>query len=188
VFDTAQNAAILFGGSRASGGESDETWTWTGVVWERLSVLGPTPRYGAGMAYDESRGMTILFGGDSNLVRFSDTWLLGGGVWSEGGSAGPSARYGHRMVFDSARGEIVLFGGRPCPTSGDAVDGQTWIFREALRHCAADTNADGFLDFFDYDEFVAHFESGDHTADFNRDCFIDFFDYDEFVEAFETGC
>lgn len=54
--------------------------------------------------------------------------------------------------------------------------------------CRADFNADGFLDFFDYDEYVEAFESGSDFADVNRDGFIDFFDYDEYVLLFEAGC
>jgi probable HAF family extracellular repeat protein len=58
--------------------------------------------------------------------------------------------------------------------------------------CGADFNRDGFVDFFDYDDFVACFEGSGcpdgTTADFNGDGFADFFDYDDFVNAFETGC
>ncbi len=54
--------------------------------------------------------------------------------------------------------------------------------------CRADFNADGFVDFFDYDGFVAAFEAGSPFADFNRDGFIDFFDYDAYVGVFEAGC
>ena len=58
--------------------------------------------------------------------------------------------------------------------------------------CPADFNADGFLDFFDYDDYVGCFETGvcppGTTADFNGDGFADFFDYDDFVAAFEAGC
>jgi V8-like Glu-specific endopeptidase len=58
--------------------------------------------------------------------------------------------------------------------------------------CPADFNRDGFLDFFDYDAFVACFEGVScppgRTADFNADGFADFFDYDAYVEAFEVGC
>jgi hypothetical protein len=54
--------------------------------------------------------------------------------------------------------------------------------------CRADFNGDGFLDFFDYADFVAAFESGDPRADLNGDGFLDFFDYDDFVAAFESGC
>jgi hypothetical protein len=58
--------------------------------------------------------------------------------------------------------------------------------------CAADFNRDGFLDFFDYSDYVGCFEIEEcpagATADFNRDGFVDFFDYLDFVSAFETGC
>jgi probable HAF family extracellular repeat protein len=57
-----------------------------------------------------------------------------------------------------------------------------------LLSCPADFNGDGFVDFFDYDAFVAAFESGDPAADVNGDHFLDFFDYDAFVGAFEAGC
>ncbi len=58
--------------------------------------------------------------------------------------------------------------------------------------CLADFNADGFVDFFDYADFVACFQAEGcpegRTADANQDGFIDFFDYADFVDAFETGC
>jgi predicted outer membrane repeat protein len=60
------------------------------------------------------------------------------------------------------------------------------------RDCPADFNEDGFLDFFDYDDYVACFEGfgcpPGKTSDFNGDGFSDFFDYDEFVTAFNLGC
>jgi endonuclease/exonuclease/phosphatase family metal-dependent hydrolase len=56
----------------------------------------------------------------------------------------------------------------------------------------ADFNADGFADFFDYDDFVACYEGfgcpPGKDADFNGDGFADFFDYDDFVLAYEEGC
>ncbi len=61
----------------------------------------------------------------------------------------------------------------------------------SLTVCAADYNCDGFLDFFDYDDFVSCFEGtncGDGNADFNGDGFVDFFDYDAYVAGFEAGC
>jgi hypothetical protein len=59
--------------------------------------------------------------------------------------------------------------------------------------CPADFNADGTVDFFDYDDFVTCFEGGacppgGGGGDFNRDGSIDFFDYDDFVIAFNTPC
>ncbi|MDX2118747.1 MAG: immunoglobulin domain-containing protein [Planctomycetota bacterium] len=57
-----------------------------------------------------------------------------------------------------------------------------------LSSCAADYNADGFLTFEDFDDFVNDFESGVPAADFNADGFLTFEDFDAFVAAFEAGC
>jgi hypothetical protein len=54
--------------------------------------------------------------------------------------------------------------------------------------CRADFNADGFLDFSDFDDFVYSFEAGNFNSDFNGDGFLDFSDFDDFVAAFEAGC
>jgi hypothetical protein len=54
--------------------------------------------------------------------------------------------------------------------------------------CAADFNADGFVDFFDWSDFVAAFDIGNAGADFNADGFIDFFDFNDYAAAFEAGC
>ncbi|XVJ58460.1 MAG: hypothetical protein HEQ23_03290 [Tepidisphaera sp.] len=61
-----------------------------------------------------------------------------------------------------------------------------------ISYVPSDYNGDGFPDFFDYDDYVNCFETGNcpegTSADFNRDGFVDFFDYDAFVQAFESGC
>lgn len=58
--------------------------------------------------------------------------------------------------------------------------------------CVGDFNRDGFLDAFDYDDFVRCFEGEacppGGTADVNGDGFADGFDYDFFLEVFESGC
>jgi hypothetical protein len=52
----------------------------------------------------------------------------------------------------------------------------------------ADFNTDGQIDFFDYLDFAAAFDTEDPAADFNADNQIDFFDYLDFVQAFDAGC
>lgn len=52
---------------------------------------------------------------------------------------------------------------------------------------AADFNCDGFVDAFDYDDFVTAFETPYSSGDFNGDGFIDGFDYDDFITAFENA-
>jgi hypothetical protein len=64
------------------------------------------------------------------------------------------------------------------------------VVSEAVRYapCVADHDCNGFIDFFDYADFVADFETGSPKADTNRDGFLDAFDFALFVESFETGC
>ncbi len=77
-----------------------------------------------------------------------------------------------------------------CPDPLNASNG-FWITGGGSG-CAADFDGDGFVDFFDFDAYVACFEGGacppGKTADFDGDGFVDFFDFDAFVAAFETGC
>jgi len=49
-----------------------------------------------------------------------------------------------------------------------------------------DFNGDGFVDFTDFDDFVAAFQAGDPSSDFNADGFLDCSDVDEYVAVFET--
>jgi len=90
----------------------------------------------------------------------------------------------HASGFDSV---VVHYDARP-PTCQDY--GPIFLADNMLvtRGCRADFNADGFLDFTDFDTFVNAFESGESAADFNADGFLDFTDFDAFVMAFETGC
>ena len=71
---------------------------------------------------------------------------------------------------------------------------QASLFRgEIPPPCPADFDSDGFVDFFDFDFYVACFEDANacppgKSADFDADGFVDFFDFDAFVAAFELGC
>ncbi len=85
-----------------------------------------------------------------------------------------------------SRAASAIPGGPDAILSADAQ----WL--SVAPCCTADFNADNFVDFFDFDDFVACFEGGacrpDLSADFNADGFVDFFDFDDFVRAFESGC
>jgi hypothetical protein len=64
----------------------------------------------------------------------------------------------------------------------------TRILIRTVGDCPADYSGDGFVDFFDYLEFVADFEGGNPDSDYNGDGFVDFFDYTDFVTAFQAPC
>jgi hypothetical protein len=90
------------------------------------------------------------------------------------------------QTFELPRSEIPVFEYNPLAVNVPPVQ------RIVCNPCPADFNEDGFLDFFDYDDYVTCYEGGPcpvgKDADFNGDGFVDFFDYDDFVAAFERGC
>ena len=110
------------------------------------------------------------------------SWRLG-----SAGTGAPASRAQILAVLGSF--QRLLIG---MEFGGDALEERVDLDRVRFGSCPADFNGDGFLDFFDYDAFVACFEgvgcAPGSSADFNCDGFVDFFDYDEFVSAFETGC
>lgn len=65
-------------------------------------------------------------------------------------------------------------------------------FTTELVPCPADFNHDGFVDVFDFTDFVSCFEGtgcpAGLPADFNLDGFVDVYDFNDFVTAFEAGC
>ncbi len=114
--------------------------------------------------------------------------------WS--GASGP------RGVYELENGKILwtasggLFALDPATnTSEQLFSGSSCQYINPLDvtpDCPADFNGDGFVDFFDFDDFVTCFEGvacpPGQSADFNDDGFVDFFDYDDFIAAFEAGC
>src|SRR5688500_2463434 len=81
----------------------------------------PSPRIQPRMAFDESTGTGVMFGGrapddaPTGLVYASDqTWLwLEHRNWQQIFPAHhPPARSSHSMTYDSKRGRVLVFGGR----------------------------------------------------------------------------
>ena len=89
---------------------------------------------------------------------------------------------------ETGAGTIVANSG----VSSGGGSGELCQFVVIHRGCRADFNQDGFVDFFDFSDFVTCFEDGQcppgTSADYNGDGFADFFDFSDFVTDFETGC
>ncbi len=98
------------------------------------------------MSYDSSRGVTVLFGGETELgasnvaVVQNDTWEWDGTSWTQrtmnGAPYSPPARSDGILFYDSSAGVTVLLGGSgggdlsgPLPLLDDrwAWDGSIWI-------------------------------------------------------------
>jgi len=122
VWDDTRGRIVLFGGRNANGtAYLADTWEFDGSSWhQRFPPSSPPARAHHAMAFDETRGVTVLFGGDKDPVNngqyYADTWEWDGTTWTErtldGGPDGPSRRHSHAMAFDPARQVVVLFGGQ----------------------------------------------------------------------------
>jgi hypothetical protein len=103
--------------------------------WTHHIVNSPQPRTANAMAYDEARGITVMFGGfNSSGAPSRETWEWNGHSWRLRAVSGPAPRWGHGMVYDPERRRVLLFGGNrnrgvdPADFLGDTWewDGRAW--------------------------------------------------------------
>jgi hypothetical protein len=118
TYDSFRNVTVLFGGD--DGADDDETWEWNGTTakWAKVNdgggggVTNPSRRSWHTMAYDSSRHVTVLFGGNDGVTK-NDTWEWNGANWSQQYPTDkPAVRQYHAMVYDSSKHVMVLFGGK----------------------------------------------------------------------------
>lgn len=118
---------VVFAGDWLSG-EPGETWEWVGAAWSLRSTTGPLARTGAALAFDAARGVTVLYGGSTD-VALGDTWEWDGNVWTFRAN-GPGLRLGHAMAYDPVRGRTVMFGGYVW-TDRPRINGEIWEWNGA---------------------------------------------------------
>jgi hypothetical protein len=110
AYDTARHEAVVFGGLTDNGTTCDTgteqvcsgTWLFNGRRWRRASPAAtPSARWGSGLAFDDMRGLAILYGGSSALpdpaysaypaenadpkdgFAFRETWSWDGVTWAK---------------------------------------------------------------------------------------------------------
>ena len=125
IYDAWRNEVILFGG--VSGPDSmgaqhylGDTWRWNGTSWQRAAGDGPTPRTAHAMAFDDRRGVALMYGGEAGARKFVDLWEWDGDRWREIPlqTPNPGPRYAPGLAFDSRRGRLLLYGGLVHDSSG----------------------------------------------------------------------
>lgn len=164
------------------GWAQDNLWKTTnsGATWTALGATGPRklpqiPIYS--IARHPQRPEYLYVSTEMGVYASSD----GGLNWSAS-NEGPANTRVDEINFLTGGSTVLL-----AATHGRG------LWTADIRLCDADFNGDGFLDGFDYDDFIACFESAsscppEKSADYNGDDFVDGFDYDDFVAAFEAGC
>lgn len=136
AYDSGRGRLVLFGGqTRDPGGSQvflNDTWEWDGLSWflaAAAATVGPTPRINSAMAYDTSRGVTVMTGGFLNGpdATSGGVWEWNGETWKlQSPTKGPAKNYSQdigAMVFDSFRKKI-LFG----PTIGEVHPWAFWTW------------------------------------------------------------
>ncbi len=151
VFDRVAGRAVLFGGLFWGGAwaiPTRESFRWTGTLWEEIGTSDPRPlnRSAHAMVFDDSRGRSVMFGGDvrtygmfgrddcgTGIPQCSDVWELDD-AWAVPRVAdpeldgAPAERQDHAMAYDRGHNQVVLFGGR-----NDSVGqlGDTWLWQSS---------------------------------------------------------
>lgn len=121
AYDSREDRVVLFGGLTLVGtrvATLDDTWEFDGARWERIEAPGPGPRQEAGAAYDEQRGMVVLFGGGTPRTTTgnyatpdNELWSYRRGHWTRHPETPVDPRRGHGITYDSARAAVLIFGG-----------------------------------------------------------------------------
>lgn len=108
-----------------------DTWLWTAAGWVPSTAPGPPARSGAAMAYDQTNGTTVLFGGEATPTSaaaakpLSDTWVWKGSGWGEAKpAAAPAGRFAGVADGFAPLGGALLVAGEGA--SGAAADAWVW--------------------------------------------------------------
>jgi hypothetical protein len=128
VWDSQRSRSVLFGGMQkdqadANGIPQQDVWEWNPATpgWTLRTTTGtvPSARWGHAMAYDSSRGMTVLVGGKDFQTHLSlaDVWDWDAtkGAWTQrlAGSESnlPAGRMYASLLADPAQSRLDLVAG-----------------------------------------------------------------------------
>lgn len=121
VYDSAAEALVLFGGWYETHDGAyhrlGDTWAFyvASNTWvQRHPQASPPPRSDAAVAYDETEGATLVFGGFDGVHYLGDQWyyVFANDTWAPRPSPRlPSPRADGRMVYDAGRRAFFLFSG-----------------------------------------------------------------------------
>lgn len=140
VYDSHRARIVTFGG-RSPGvtTTTNDTWEWDGNDWQQMSPTNyPSARAFYSMAFDERRGVTVMYGAQSGstFAGGDETWEYDGTTWTQ--IVTPTAPPGLEtpaMTYDKGRGVVVMFGGWNGSSPGTLYnttweyDGSDWTLR-----------------------------------------------------------
>jgi uncharacterized repeat protein (TIGR01451 family) len=120
--ETGGEQLMLFGGSDETDTALNQTWTYSGTDWTRVTISGTVPasRTYHSLAANPISGTVYLFGGNDRETYYNDLWRYENGAWNEISIIGdkPSARTLAAMTYAISNpqspisNQLLLFGGR----------------------------------------------------------------------------
>ena len=133
VYDSLREVVVRYDGLTGL------TWEFDGNKWiskqtENFPTVGAGGRHRSGMAYDQKRNVTVLFGGRDSVNTssvYADTWEYDGTDWTERATTNaPSARDHVEVAYDPVREVVLLTGGYNYGTTLDGLwqyNGVDWL-------------------------------------------------------------
>jgi len=145
AFDTLRHRVVLFGGVHFDRVPSETLeWDGTSVIPRTVAPQPPSGQAGVLLAYDERRGVTVLFSG------VSETWEWNGNAWLlRTPATSPPPRGNPAMAWDPVRARVVLFGGSGA--SGLLDDTWEWDGNDWSQRTPAVSPSPRFRSTFTYD-------------------------------------
>lgn len=129
VYDSHRDVVVMFGGwLDQTGDHTNLTWEFDGAVWQQIvTPASPPARIWHGMAYDSTRHVVVVYGGEDESGVLNDTWEYDGSTWVEVVTPHfAAASYGFGMAYDSCRERVVLYGGNGDNSITWEYDGLDW--------------------------------------------------------------
>lgn len=116
AYDSLHDRVVMFGGRHSGSSVRFDTYLWDGTDWtvEATSLVSGDAADGRSIAFSETCGYTVRFGGEVTN-DLSHTFRFDGDDWTDAlESPTPPANYGSDtplMIYDQQNGQIILFGG-----------------------------------------------------------------------------
>lgn len=115
VYDPIRKKVVLWGGTESRTSYPEDTWEFDGVKWDQVATVGPHGRHWHGFAFDEKRGVTVMYGGsrwvgfETNNYWMGDIWEWDGKAWTEIKVPNPGTASSPDMVYDPLREKLVVY-------------------------------------------------------------------------------
>ncbi|MFH2005055.1 MAG: DUF4215 domain-containing protein [bacterium] len=136
MMTAAYGGVVLYGGFNYDSNDyNDCTWHYDGTTWTQnvancTGLVKPSGRMSAGMTFDTSRNVVVMYGGKrvhgTTNYDYDETWEYDGSTWSLRTHGSPGQRFWLQLAYDASRNRVVQFSG--VTTGSSILDPDTWEY------------------------------------------------------------